>query len=192
MPSLTRTATLAAVAVAAAAAGAAQGAQIRGPTAPPPPRERFQCAALLTATPAWDVAGSTPPTTAVALELTLTNVGGAGQAVPWTRGLGEGAAAFKEREGELRGEVTLVVERPPAAATRPAEGEGEGEGEEPSPSVDAAAALASLLADGVPPTAAAKALAKALGVSRAGLYAAAVAWKEERGGGGGGGEGGGG
>jgi 16S rRNA (cytidine1402-2'-O)-methyltransferase len=109
----------------------------------------------------------------------------------WRGGLAEGAAAFKEREGGgegggggVRGEVTLVIGRPPGASARAGGAGGAGEDADGSPpppsSVDAEAALISLLSDGVPPTAAAKALAKALGVSRAGLYSAAVAWKEEQ------------
>lgn len=99
----------------------------------------------------------------------------------WRGGVGEGAEVFKARGGDLRGEVTLVLERPAAAAAVATHEEGGEEGG--SPSVDAEAALVSLLADGVPPSAAARALAKALGVPRAGLYAAAVAWREEQQGG---------
>ena len=77
-----------------------------------------------------------------------------------------------------------MIGRPPGASARAGGAGGAGEDADGSPpppsSVDAEAALISLLSDGVPPTAAAKALAKALGVSRAGLYSAAVAWKEEQ------------
>ena len=142
-----------------------------------------------------DAAGALGPGRRVAVGREITK-----RHEEWWRGaLGEGAAAFRDRDaGGVRGEVTVVVERPArAAAAAAAAGEGGeeggavGGGGSGAGAVDAEAALASLLADGVPPSAAAKALARALGVGRAGLYEAAVRWKEEgRGGGSGGGGGG--
>jgi len=96
----------------------------------------------------------------------------------WTRGpLAAVAAAYAAR-GDIKGEVTLVIERPP----RPPPGARGGSGA----AVDARSALASLLADGVPASAAARALAAALGVPRSPLYAEAVRLSEGRGGEGGG------
>jgi 16S rRNA (cytidine1402-2'-O)-methyltransferase len=83
----------------------------------------------------------------------------------WWRGaLADGAAAFGDREGALKGEVTFVVEAPPRAAP----------GERRAGAFDERAALASLLAAGVSPSAAARALAAGLGVPRGRLYEAAL------------------